>query len=45
MANESGVITETATGAFAPIRHLRSLRGQQYLDVKWRLVWLRQAAQ
>ncbi len=26
--------------AFNPSEHLRSLKGQQYLDVKWRLVWL-----
>jgi len=25
---------------FNPSEHLRSLKGQQYLDVKWRLVWL-----
>lgn len=28
--------------AFDPNGHLRNLKGQQYLDVKWRLVWLRE---
>lgn len=28
--------------AFAPDQHLRTLKGQQYLDVKWRLAWLRE---
>lgn len=28
--------------AFSPEQHLRSLKGQQYLDVKWRLMWLRE---
>lgn len=27
--------------AFKPEEHLRSLKGQSYLDVKWRLLWLR----
>lgn len=26
---------------FSPEQHLRNLKGQQYLDVKWRLLWLR----
>lgn len=28
--------------AFKPEEHLRNLKGQQYLDVKWRLMWLRE---
>jgi hypothetical protein len=28
--------------AFSPDQHLRNLKGQQYLDVKWRLMWLRE---
>lgn len=28
--------------AFSPEQHLRNLKGQQYLDVKWRLMWLRE---
>lgn len=28
--------------AFKPDEHLRTLKGQQYLDVKWRLAWLRE---
>jgi len=28
--------------AFKPEEHLRNLKGAQYLDVKWRLVWLRE---
>jgi len=27
---------------FSPDQHLRNLKGQQYLDVKWRLLWLRE---
>jgi len=27
---------------FSPDQHLRNLKGQQYLDVKWRLMWLRE---
>lgn len=37
----------TGDGTFDPGKHLRELRGRggpsQYLDVKWRLVWLRSA--
>jgi hypothetical protein len=29
-------------GAFNPQEHLIDIRGKQYLEVKWRLVWLRQ---
>jgi hypothetical protein len=28
--------------AFDPNAHLRNLKGQSYLDVKWRLLWLRE---
>jgi len=28
--------------AFNPNEHLRKLKGQDYLDVKWRLMWLRE---
>lgn len=28
--------------AFDPNTHLRNLKGQSYLDVKWRLLWLRE---
>jgi hypothetical protein len=28
-------------GGFNPANHLRDLRGDAYLDVRWRLVWLR----
>ncbi len=28
--------------AFDPNAHLRNLKGQMYLDVKWRLLWLRE---
>ncbi len=38
-------ISGTGGGKFDPTRHLRQLRGRNgggdYLDVKWRLVWLR----
>jgi len=27
---------------FSPDQHLRNLKGQQYLDVKWHLMWLRE---
>jgi hypothetical protein len=30
-------------GEFNPKPHLIDIRGKQYLEVKWRLVWLRQA--
>ena len=33
--------TKEKAMVFSPDQHLRTLKGQQYLDVKWRLVWLR----
>lgn len=30
-----------ATATFDPGQHLTSIKGQDYLEVKWRLVWLR----
>jgi hypothetical protein len=35
--------TTTETPAFDPAAHLVSLKGKDYLEVKWRLVWLRTA--
>src|SRR5699024_4731620 len=34
-------ITPMAETTFDPSQHLSSIRGQQYLEVKWRLAWLR----
>lgn len=31
--------------AFDPNNHLRNLKGQQYLDVKWRLLWVNDDAE
>lgn len=33
---------ETGTNAFDPSRYLRKLGGKDYLEVKWRLLWLRE---
>ena len=33
----------TATHLFEPSRHLTKVNGSDYLEVKWRLVWLRQS--
>ncbi|KKM86510.1 hypothetical protein LCGC14_1278330 [marine sediment metagenome] len=30
-----------ATNGFDPSKHITDLRGKEYLEVKWRLVWLR----
>lgn len=35
--------TTAQTPAFDPGRHVTSLKGSDYLEVKWRLVWLRDA--
>ena len=31
----------TPIRSFDPARHLSSISGKEYLEVKWRLVWLR----
>lgn len=35
-------MTQENGGGFDPARFLVSLKGKEYLEVKWRLVWLRQ---
>ena len=40
---ESKSLPQTTDRAFEPARHLTRISGAEYLEVKWRLVWLREA--
>lgn len=40
---ESAPITQTGDRTFEPARHLSKIGGADYLEVKWRLVWLRES--
>ncbi len=39
---ESQLLPQTNDRAFEPARHLTRINGAEYLEVKWRLVWLRE---
>jgi hypothetical protein len=39
----NGEMTMSEQSAFDPTRHLTKVSGRDYLEVKWRLVWLRSA--
>ena len=40
---ESKLLPQTTDRAFEPARHLTRINGAEYLEVKWRLVWLRES--
>ena len=40
---ESQLLPQTTDRAFEPARHLTRINGAEYLEVKWRLVWLRES--
>ena len=40
---ESHLLPQTTDRAFEPARHLTRINGAEYLEVKWRLVWLRES--
>ncbi|CAA9577997.1 MAG: Phage protein [uncultured Thermomicrobiales bacterium] len=40
---ESTTVVKTTDRSFEPARHLTRINGAEYLEVKWRLVWLRES--
>jgi hypothetical protein len=40
---ESKTVTTKLNGAFDPTQYLSKFDGKDYLEVKWRLLWLRSA--